>query len=278
MSKRQQLPPQIKKIAVSDRSSGKSVVRYQLTVDAGDDRESGKRRQIRRRFTTEADARAELAAVQAGVTAGTYVHASKLTVEQACEAWLASKHALRPSTLRGHRVSLQPLRDELGTVEVQKLTKAHLDTLVARLRRGEVEGRRAWSARSCNYMLYLCSAILDDQAAQGNVVRNVAKLVDRVSGDAKGFRTLTETEVFCILDHQCRDRHLWALALYGMRRGEIAGLRWCNVNLTDMQIGEGKAALPAVGAHRGEPRGGRQGDRGGHAEVQGQQPHLAGAR
>ena len=94
-------------------------------------------------------------------------------------------------------------------------------------------------------MLYLCSAILDDQAAQGNVVRNVAKLVDRVSGDAKGFRTLTETEVFGILDHQCRDRHLWALALYGMRRGEIAGLRWCNVNLTDKQIGEGKAALPA---------------------------------
>ena len=35
MSKRQQLPPQIKKITVTDRSSGKSVVRYQLTVDAG---------------------------------------------------------------------------------------------------------------------------------------------------------------------------------------------------------------------------------------------------
>ena len=68
------------------------------------------------------------------------------------------------------------LRDELGTVEVQKLTKAHLDTLVGRLWRGEVEGRRAWSARSCNYMLYLCSVVLDDQMAQSNVVRNVAKL------------------------------------------------------------------------------------------------------
>ena len=29
--------------------------------------------------------------------------------------------------------------------------------------------------------------------------------------------------LFTILDHECRDRHLWALALYGMRRGEIAG-------------------------------------------------------
>jgi integrase len=231
MSKRQQLPPQIKKIAVADRGSRKSVVRYQLTVDSGRDPESGKRRQIRRRFTTEADARAELAAVQAGVTAGTYVHVSKLTVDQACEAWLASKHSLKPSTLRGHRVSLAPLRDELGHVEVQKLTKADLDSLVERLRLGEVAGRRNWSARSVNYMLYLCSAVLDDQVAQGNVVRNVAKLVDRVAGEAKAMRTLTERDMFAILDQNCRDRHLWALALYGLRRGEIAGLRWCNVDL-----------------------------------------------
>lgn len=71
MSKRQQPPPQIKKIEVKDRSTGKSVVRYQVTVDAGHDPESGRRRQIARRFTTEAKARAELAALQAGVAAGT---------------------------------------------------------------------------------------------------------------------------------------------------------------------------------------------------------------
>ena len=32
---RQQLPPQIKKVEVLDRKTGKTVVRYQLTVDAG---------------------------------------------------------------------------------------------------------------------------------------------------------------------------------------------------------------------------------------------------
>ena len=143
MSKRQQLPPQIKKIEVSDRSTGKMVMRYQLTVDAGRDPETGQRRQIRRRFATEDDARAELASVQGGVSAGTYVHSSKLTVDQACEAWLASKHSLKQSTFAGHRSQAAALRDELGTVEVQKLTKADLDDLVGRLRRGEVEGRRS---------------------------------------------------------------------------------------------------------------------------------------
>jgi len=99
MSQRQQLPPQIKKIEVRDRGTGKGVVRYQVTVDAGHDPESGRRRQIRRRFATEAKARAELAALQAGVAAGTYVHASRLTVCQACDSWLLSKHALKPSTI-----------------------------------------------------------------------------------------------------------------------------------------------------------------------------------
>jgi hypothetical protein len=44
--------------------------------------------------------------------------------------------------------------------EIQKLTKADLDGLVGRLRRGEVTGRKKWSARSANYMLYLCAAVL----------------------------------------------------------------------------------------------------------------------
>ena len=37
--------------------------------------------------------------------------------------------------------------------------------------------------------------------------------------------------MFTTLDQDCRDRHLSALALYGLRRGEIAGSRWANVDL-----------------------------------------------
>jgi integrase len=244
VSKRQQLPPQIRKIEVTNRRTGKPMVRYQLTVDVAADRETGRRRQIRRRFATEAAARAELGKVQGGIVGGTYIHASKLTVDQACEAWLASKHSLKDSTLAGHRSKLQALRDELGSIEVQKLSKADLDDLVGRLRRGEVEGRKPWSPRSCNYMLYLVRVMFDDQVKQGDLVRNVAALVDGVAGDPRTFRTLTEDEMFRILDHDCRDRHLWTLALYGLRRGEIAGLRWASVSLSDEPVGEGEGALP----------------------------------
>jgi integrase len=42
--------------------------------------------------------------------------------------------------------------------------------------------------------------------------------------------------MFRILDHECRDRHLWALALYGLRRGEPSGLRWEHVDLSAQTV------------------------------------------
>ena len=126
-------------------------------------------------------------------------------MRQVVDEWLASKHNLKPSTLLGHKSKLSAVTDELGEVEVQKLSKAHLDDLVKRLRAGEVEGRSAWSPRSVNYMLSVFTSALESELRQGNVVRNVAALVERMdqSGRAE-MRTLTERDMFRILDHECR--------------------------------------------------------------------------
>jgi hypothetical protein len=115
-------------------------------------------------------------------------------------------------------------------------------------------------------MLYLCSPVLDDQVAQGNVVRNVAKLVDRVAGEAEAMRSLTERDMFAILDHNCRDRHLWALALCGLRRGETAGV--AVVQRRQGQDGYGQR----------ESGGRGQGDRVRHTQIQGQHADAADAR
>jgi integrase len=213
-----------------------------VTVDAGRDPETGKRKQTRTRFTTEKDARDYLSTTQAAVAVGTYIARSNRTVRQVIDEWLASKHTSRRQRCSGtdpscqpslgHRSKLSAVTDELGEVEVQKLSKAHLDDLVTRLRAGEVEGRSAWSPRSVNYMLSILTSVLGSELKQGNVVRNVAAHVERMdqSGRAE-MKTLTQDQMFCILDHECRDQHLWTLALYGLRRGEIAGLKWSSVDL-----------------------------------------------
>lgn len=197
MVERRQLPPQIKRVELAQRDGGRPLVRYQLTVDVGV--VDGKRKQLHKRYATEKEARAALDAVRGDVAKGTYVHPSKVTLGEACEDWLAAKHGLKPGGLAS----------PTG------------------------KSRKAWSPRSVNYMLGLLTAVLRDQMRQGQVVRNVADLVDRIPADPKQPDTFTPTELQKVLEHIDGDRYAiaWQLALTGLRRGEVAGLRWSDIDL-----------------------------------------------
>lgn len=59
-----------------------------------------------------------------------------------------------------------------------------------------------------------------------HVDHNLAKLVDSLLPERGEVKTLTESEKIHILDSSDRDSHLWTLALYGLLRGGISGLRW----------------------------------------------------
>jgi integrase len=232
---RQQLPPQIKKVDVTDRKTGKRVVRYQLTVDAGKSAD-GRRRQVRRRYASEREVRKALAEITGGVVDGTFVARSALTIEQACRDWLAGMHDIEPTTRAAYTHALKPLRDRHGDMPVQKLTKAHLDQLVTDLTAGSFPGRkRPWMANSINPMLNLVSRVLADLVRQGSLARDVAALVKRLKRPETKLTTFTEKEVRRVLKHVENDRlgHAWHLALAGLRRGEISGLRWSDVELDD---------------------------------------------
>ncbi|MDZ7918144.1 MAG: site-specific integrase [Rhodococcus sp. (in: high G+C Gram-positive bacteria)] len=251
---RNQLPPQIRKITVRDRKSHKPLIRYQVTVDTGTrtavemdadgvPRTVSKRTQTRRRYKTEQEARTALAATLNSVNDGLYVHTSELNVEMAIEYWLTSKHSLKPSSLHGHRTNLRPVVSELGQIPIQKLTKPHIESLVKALRAGGLptpqgRPRKPWSARTVNYMLGLLASVLQDQMRQGNIVRNVAAMVDRLPSEAREMDTLSKTEAAKLLAHVGREPmpQAWQLAMHGLRRGEIAGLRWSDVDLAKSKL------------------------------------------
>src|SRR5882757_907924 len=136
MAERRQLPPQIRRVELTRRAGAKPVVRYQLTVDTG--MVDGKRKQLRRRYRTEKEARAALAEVQGQLSSGAYVQPSTLTVERACADWLRSRHKIRPTTAAGYEFVLQPVQSELGELPVQDLTRRHVDELISKVRSGEL--------------------------------------------------------------------------------------------------------------------------------------------
>jgi integrase len=235
---RQQLPPQIKKIDVTDRRTGKTVVRYQVTVDTGISPQTGRRQQARRRYATERDARTALAEITDATAKGQFVVRSTLTVERVCADYLASRRSLRASSRAKLEYDLGPLRERYGQLPVQRLTKAHIDALVGDLVAGGTttakgRQRRPWSADSINKVVAATEQMLADAKAQGIVSRNVAEFVNRVNRPHKPADTYTEAEVQTLLLSIAGNRlgHAWELALSGLRRGEIAGLRWSNTDL-----------------------------------------------
>jgi len=188
---------------------------------------------------TEKEARDALDGVRGEVAKGTYVHPSIVTVEDACANWLMSRHGIKPKSKSGYDGVLAPVRAELGHIPVQKLTRRDIDELIHRLRDGQVarakgEGaRRKWGPRSCNYMLGALSQVLAQLVRDGTLVRNVVDHVDRVPDKPRKFQTYTPEQVAIVLRQIAddRNRHAWQLALSGLRRGEIGGLRWDHVDL-----------------------------------------------
>ena len=235
---RQQLPPQIKRLEVKDRKTGKTVARYQLTVDSGINAETGKRQQVRRRYATEREARAALAEVADAAREGTFVPRRATTVSEVCESYVAGRHRLRATSKAKLSYDLQPLIERHGDELVQRLTKAHIDELVADLlaggtTTGKGRTRRPWGAIAVNKFTQTVAMVLADAQRQGLVSRNVAEHVDAVAVRHRSVDTYTEAEVSTLLTSIAGDRlaHAWELALCGLRRGELAGLRWLDVDL-----------------------------------------------
>jgi integrase len=215
--------------------------RYRFIVDLGR-WPDGKRDQRCYTYAKLGEARAARAKILADRSSGVLVKPTKTTVAEAITSWLQGRRNLRPSTQKNYEDTLRLVSKPLGHIQLQYLTKAHLDNLVTELldhgrRIGNVK-RKGLGARSVNLMLTLLGKVLEDEVKQGTLSRNVAKLVERVHEDKAEMKTWTESQAAAFLEAVAADRlnAAWQLSLYGLRRGEVLGLCWSDIDLQTRTI------------------------------------------
>jgi integrase len=233
---RQQLPPQIKAVSLKVRRNGRPVTKYQLTVDVGTSAEH--RKQLRKRYDTELEARNALATIIAQRAAGTYVSKRPDTVKEACNQWITGRPGWKETTRTGHQNRLKPLIALYGDLPVQDLKKFHIDTLMAKLKTGDIprpneKKRRPSNGQSRRNILGSIRLMLKSEVDQGHLPRNVALLVDTPALDSTERPTLTIEELQRVLDVTASDRdgHQHQLGTLGLRKQELAGLGWDHIDM-----------------------------------------------
>ena len=206
-------------------------------------RENGKRRQrwlsgFDTKKAAEKAAREELGRVEAGAD----VEPSKLTVEEYLrKTWLPSLR-VRPTTASYYKLAVdQYVVPRIGGVPLQKLTAPTLNRLYADL---EASGRRngkGLSPRSVRHVHAIIRRALADAVAWNLVLRNVAEAAKPPRKQRPKIQTWTAGQLRKFLA-SVRDDRLYAAwmvcALTGMRRGEVLGLRW-----TDLDLDAGRAKI-----------------------------------
>ncbi len=111
-------------------------MRYELRADGGVNPATGQRQQIKRRYSSEKQARDALAEVSQAAATDQFVPRRAVTVEELCADWLASLHNARATTIAGYTFVLASLRERHGDFAAQKLTRPQLDKLLGELRTG----------------------------------------------------------------------------------------------------------------------------------------------
>jgi integrase len=194
------------------------------------------KRQIKRGgFRTRKEAQAALTELLASIDAGTFVTPSRLTVARYLDAWLEGRAAagLRPSTVAGYRQRVERyVVPRIGTLPLQGLSALDLDRLYATL--ASDGGLSLATVRAVHAVL---SKSLADAERKGLVTRNVARLASPPKTSATRAPEMTvwtPGELASFLGAVAGHRYGPAMrtaAMTGLRRSELLGLRWADVDL-----------------------------------------------
>ena len=224
--------------SVSRRSGG-----WCFRLDAGVDAVTGHRRQTSRQgFATKREAVAALntALTEVSATTPEATGAGGVAMRDYLAEWLeAQRPYLRASTLHGYRIAVGRIVSRVGDTNLGSLTPVHVQGLQTDLlASGGREGRPLAEKTVANTHVVLHKAMAD-AVRLGLLDHNVVAAVDppRVPRPQLSVWTVDQLRDFLTVASSHRLSAAFVLlATTGMRRSEVLGLRWSDIDFDDRSV------------------------------------------
>lgn len=223
--------------------------RWAVVVDVGH-AENGRRKQRwHSGFGTKRDASRALTEILNRLALGEYIEPSRQNLAAFLREWLdAARTTLRPGTWQSYKTNVDAyIVPRLGMTPLQSLTPAMLTAFYGDLLRGGRRSREGGlSPRTVRFTHQILRKALSEAVRWGRLARNPADQATPPRQNTPEMKTWSAGELRRFLEHVEGDRlyAAWLLAATtGLRRGELLGLRWKDVDLEAGRLSVTQALL-----------------------------------
>ena len=217
--------------------------KYYVVIELERDVNGKRRRKWFGGYKTKKEAQAALVQKLHELQTGQFIEESDITIAEFLQQWLEHKRSqVRPATLRSYEWHIRHhILPYIGHIKVSKLTPVILQKLYSDLQKAPRKDGKpgAVSNRSILHAHLVLHEALERAVRWGLVPRNVCDLVDPPRPQKVDIQVWDIEHVNRFLNAAKDDRYYIAFLLAittGLRKGEILGLRWIDVDFASKLI------------------------------------------
>ncbi|MGG3571094.1 site-specific integrase [Bacillus gobiensis] len=219
---------------------------YSFTIELGRDPITKKRKQITRRgFATKREAEKVANEIENQINKDTYIVDSKMTLKEYLNKWLdlAAKRKVRETTFTNYKRAIDyRVIPVLGHFQLSELKSTHFEQFINSLIQDGL------SERYIEYIYTVLYGALEKAVDWELIIKNPLKKVDIPRGRRRKTITWSREELNRFLDHAKFSDITYYMAFKldaytGLRRGELLGLKWSDVDFSENRINVSRSLI-----------------------------------